>query len=67
MKTRKEERPPAFYLFIGIAFLLLGVGNLTLLLNPDSVFDFILGVSAVPAIVGAVILLKEYLQMVNQK
>ncbi|MBE4909820.1 hypothetical protein IMZ08_17435 [Bacillus luteolus] len=66
MNTRKEEKPPAFYLFIGIAFLLLGIGNLTLLLKPGSFFELILGLSGIPAIIGAVILLKEYLQLDKQ-
>lgn len=58
-KTNKK-RISAYYLFTGIAFFILGLGNIIRLLNPDGIYDIILGILGVPLVLGAIILLKHY-------
>lgn len=61
MKANTDKKKIlAYYLFTGIAFLILGLGNITLLLNPEGIYDILLGFVGVPLIFGAIILLKQY-------
>ena len=55
-----QKKMPAYYFFTGIAFLILGLGNTTLLVRADSIYDILIGITGVPLILGAVILLNHY-------
>ncbi|MFE8699686.1 hypothetical protein ACFYKX_03500 [Cytobacillus sp. FJAT-54145] len=57
-----EKRSPAYYLFTGFAFLLLGIGNLLHLFNVDHYFDLVYGILGIPLMIGSIILLKLYLK-----
>ncbi len=61
-----KKKIPVYYLFTGIAFLLLGIGNITILFNSHGVFEIGLGIIGVILIVGAIIFLKEYKRVRNK-
>lgn len=54
------KKVPAFYLFTGIAFFVLGLGNITCLVNPDGIYDILLGIVGVLLVYGGINLLKQY-------
>ncbi|WP_163970364.1 hypothetical protein [Oceanobacillus halotolerans] len=59
-KDENKNKSAAYFLFLGIVSILSGLANTKFLLNPDNVFDIILGVIGVGAILASIILFREY-------
>ncbi|KAA9023920.1 hypothetical protein [Niallia endozanthoxylica] len=61
MKRNKEEiKNPTYFLILGFESILSGIGNIRYLINPDSIYDLIIGIAGAGAIIGSIILWKEY-------
>ncbi|WP_404451823.1 hypothetical protein LG329_15995 [Virgibacillus necropolis] len=61
MKTNSGGiKIPLYFLILAIVSILSGLVNTRYLIDPDGTFDIILGIIGVGAIIGSIILFKEY-------
>lgn len=66
MKQKREEKKhPLYFLILGLVSIVSGIGNLRYFMNPDSIYDIIIGIIGAAAIIGSIILFKEYKRLVR--
>ncbi|MEK5440944.1 hypothetical protein [Fredinandcohnia sp. FSL W7-1320] len=59
-QNREEKKHPLYFLILGLVSIVSGIGNLRYFMNSDSIYDILLGIIGAAAIIGSILLFKEY-------